>query len=154
MSPRNKFYGLALAGSSFLWLSVFLVQWQVQKRASRGLQSKIDQLAEVVKEIRSAPAPAPVEQSASVASASSVVTPFRILGTGRLGRVYTYMDIRHVDGSKRRYYCRNEDGMAGVQRMFAIIDADSYDAEYNLLWLEDETRLASRREAFGLSAVE
>lgn len=152
MSPRNKFYGLAVLGSSFLWCSVLFVHWQAQKRASRRVQDKIAELSAAVKEMQNRPAVVDSAASSEISSepARSTVAsslkpglPFRILGTGRLGPNYTYLDVRHCDGSRRRYYCRNEDGTAGVQRMMAIVDADSIDAEYGLLWASDESAFAS-----------
>ena len=156
MSPRNRFYGLSVLGLSVLWCAVLFVHWKAQKRAQGRVHEKIEELTSLVKELQNRPSEAattattPATASA-VAGPSSASIPFRVLGTGRLGPNYTYMDVRHVDGSRRRYYCRNEDGQAGVARMMAIVDADSIDAQYGLLWASDSSVYASmpNAEPFG-----
>lgn len=144
MSPRNRFYGFALLGSSLLWLSVLFVHWRAQRRVSSRFRSDLAALSSKIEELKSKPVTVSSSSALAPASPSPVSAfPFRVLGSGRLGDRWAYLDIRHVDGSKRRYYCRVEDGMRGVQRMFSIIDADAYDADFNLLALEDAAAYAS-----------
>lgn len=132
MSPRNRFYGLALLGSSLLWVGAFVLQDRAHTRSAARMQTRIDDLAASFASFKSAPvasAPSPVVNPTTTTGSF----PFRVEGSGRSGSRWVYLDIRHVDGSRRRYYASLDEGQRGLDRMMRSIDLDSVDAQYGVL---------------------
>lgn len=137
MSPRNRFYGLALLGSSLLWGGAFVLQDRANSRASRRVQAQIAELSASIKAVQSSSVVAAPSSPAVASKSSTGRFPYRVLGSGRSGQRWAYLDIRHVDGSKRRYYSSLDEGQRGLDRMMREIDLDALDAEYGVLMYSD-----------------
>lgn len=149
MSPRNRFYGLALLGSSLLWGGAFVLQDRAISRAQKRVQAQIAELSASIQAVQAQPVAVKAPSSPStVASKSSTDRfPYRVLGSGRSGQRWAYLDIRHVDGSKRRYYSSLDEGQRGLDRMMREIDLDALDAEYGVL-MYSEPVVASSGSGF------
>lgn len=130
-SPRNRFFGFVLLFSSVLWAVVLIVFLFASDRRYRHLvrdyESKFDSLRVLVSTQVVASVSSPLSVSSSALDSSVRSAPsYRILGSGQ-NRKYCYLDVRHCNGERMRYYARFDDGIFGLRNMVQRLSEDEKD---------------------------
>ena len=139
LTLRRRLNAALLAGAAALLLIGTIGHRAAYRSQLSDLRRRVDELSEKVQHLPreggeggSTPLlkqDAPEDRETALAgSVHSLPTlPPRFLGGGRCAG-WRYVDVRHVDGSVRRYYCRTNAPPSEVSRFVSSIVDDARDA--------------------------